>query len=356
MPDSYAAQFIRGTPPITRVLMLAIVLTTLLVYLNVLQPQQLSYSKYYLLRLQLHRIFTCFLYYGKLNLELILHIVFMYRYSTMLEESYTRTSDYFYLLLLVSGLLFVLSNIYYIPLLGSSLSCTITYIWTRRNPQAVVQIMGFISFYAFYLPFIVPLFTLVFEGRVSMDEIVGIIVGHFIYYLQDVYPRVGRSILRTPCWCHRLFNERDTCCEAKKEEKPTRSSRRISDIRKGIQERVQAEDGAGSPEQNGLGLNDSGTVPLIEEKNNSDDEEKNNSDENIVFEENWDSTESNRINENNNDNNNVIENNIGHAADDSSDSFEAISLSDDWDGAAQNEEEDVPDGNPAEEWDSEENA
>lgn len=133
----------------------------------------------------------------------------------MLEESCRRSSDYFYMLLVISGILFVISNVYHIALLGPSLSCTITYIWTRRNPQTIVQIMGFLSFYAFFLPFIVPLFSLVFDGKVSIDELTGIIVGHLVFYLKDVYPRFGRDVLATPCWCHVLFGERCSRCTAR---------------------------------------------------------------------------------------------------------------------------------------------
>lgn len=241
MTNNIVYQFIRGTPPITRILISLIVLTTLLVYLNVLQPHQLTYSRYYLPKLQFHRIITTFLYFGKLNLEVALHIFFFYRYSLMLEESFQRTSDYFYMLLLIAVFLFVLSNIYYIPLLGSSLSCTITYIWTRRNPQTVVQIMGFISFYAFYLPFIVPMFTLIFDGKISMVEIVGIIVGHVIFYLRDVYPRFGRAYLRTPCWCHRLFNEQAECCTAPPPAPAKPRAMKLSDIKRIANETAESE-------------------------------------------------------------------------------------------------------------------
>lgn len=247
MSNNIILGFVQSTPPITRVLVSAVMATTLLVYLNVLSPNQLTYSRYYLPRLQIHRGLTTFLYFGQINLEVALHILFLFRYSAMLEESCARTSDYFFMLLVIMGMLFLLSNIYYIPLLGPSLSCTITYIWTRRHPQTIVQIMGFVSFYAFYLPFIMPLFTLIFEGKVSMDEIVGIIVGHVIYFLRDVYPHIGSAFLRTPCWCHRLFNERGECCEAGSGE---RKKKRLRDLPRAAGGGESGQDGsaAGAPD------------------------------------------------------------------------------------------------------------
>lgn len=219
--------FLRNTPRLTRAFILTIAAVNLLVYLGAIYPHQLTYSRYYIPKLQLHRIFTSFLYFGQLNLEVALHILFLYRYSSMLEESCHRTSDYFYLLLLVSGILFAIGNVYHIPLYGSALSSTITYIWTRRNPQAIVQIMGFVSFYAFYLPFIVPITTLIFEGKISIDETMGILVGHLIFYFKDVYPRFGRNFLATPCWCHRLFREPCESCRS-----PRRRRQTIKELKK----------------------------------------------------------------------------------------------------------------------------
>ncbi|KAI4292932.1 Derlin-2/3 [Pancytospora philotis] len=240
MASSIVAEFIYSTPPITRILTALIVLVTLLVYLHALQPHQVMYSRFYLPKLELHRLFTTFLFFGQPSIEVALHVIFFYRYSLMLESSYGRTSDYAYMLAIIMVLLLVMSSIYYVPLLGPSLSCTITYIWTRKNPYAIVQIMGFISFYAFYLPFLVPMFTLIFDGKVSMDEIVGIIVGHVVYYLQDVYPRFGKDLLKTPCWCHRLFNERGECCGVPTAAVGARRGRRIGEGR-ARQAAVEAE-------------------------------------------------------------------------------------------------------------------
>lgn len=214
MQSEFFTTFLSNTPRVTRILILAISFISLLVYLGILHPHQLIYSRYHLPTFQFYRLFTSFLYFGNLSVEVALHILFFFRYSSMLEESCSKTSDYFYLLCIIFLVLSLLSSIYYIPLLGPALSSTITYIWTRRNPQAVVQIMGFISFYAFYLPFLVPMFTLILEGKISIDELIGLLVGHLVFFLKDVYPSLGSDILATPCWCHWLFNE--LCAKCKK--------------------------------------------------------------------------------------------------------------------------------------------
>lgn len=203
-------------PPVTRYIALSIALVTLLVYTDTVSPYSLFYSPLFMKRLEVWRMVTTFLYFGKPTLDVFMHIVFLYRYSRMLEEGCVNTSEYFWLVLVVSSILFGVSNIYGIPMLGTSFSATITYIWTKRNPRAIVQIFGFISFPAFYLPFILPGFMLLSRRSISLDDILGIVVGHIFYYFRDVYPRWGSNVLGTPCWVKRLFGEHPSeCCRSK---------------------------------------------------------------------------------------------------------------------------------------------
>jgi hypothetical protein len=127
----------------------------------------------------------------------------------MLEEGYTNTSDYFYMLVLVCMSLFLFSNIFYIPILGPCLSSVITYVWTRKNPTTHVQLLGCVIFPAFYLPFIVPIFTLISERKIPRDDLLGIIVGHLYYFFKFVYPTFGKDVLETPRIVKKMFCEDD---------------------------------------------------------------------------------------------------------------------------------------------------
>lgn len=212
MSDAFLLGQIFRVPPVTRCLALSIVLVTLLVYTDTVSPYTLFYSPLFLKRFEVWRILTSFLYFGKPTLDVFMHIVFLYRYSRMLEEGCTGVTEYFWLVLVVSCVLFAVSNIYGIPTLGTAFSATITYIWTKRNPRAIVQIFGFVSFPAFYLPFILPGFMLLSRKSISIDDILGIAVGHVFYYFKDVYPRWGSNVLATPCWVKRLFGEHPVNC------------------------------------------------------------------------------------------------------------------------------------------------
>lgn len=218
MSNYFLLEQVFRVPPVTRCIAISIVLVTLLVYTDTVSPYSLFYSPLFLKKFEVWRVFTTFLYFGKPTLDVFMHIVFLYRYSKMLEEGCINTSDYFWMILVISSILFVISNIYGIPTLGTSFSSTITYIWTKRNPRAIVQIFGFISFPAFYLPFILPGFMLLSRRSISIDDILGIAVGHVFYYFRDVYPRWGRNVFATPCWVKRIFNEHpvNCCIDSKK--------------------------------------------------------------------------------------------------------------------------------------------
>ncbi|KAM0674628.1 hypothetical protein GVAV_001815 [Gurleya vavrai] len=215
MTENFIFRTWQTTPPLTKSIAVLCCLISLLVYIKAISPFYLSYSTFYLKKLQIWRLLTCFFYFGPLNIDTALHIIFLCRYSRMLEDGFLHTSDYFYMLSIVMTLLFTASLYLKVTVLGSCLSSTITYVWTRKNPNTHVQLLGCVIFPAFYLPFIVPLFTFISEKKIPVEEAMGIIVGHLYYYFKFVYPRFGKDILKTPRILKRLFGE----IEKKKEEK-----------------------------------------------------------------------------------------------------------------------------------------
>jgi len=108
------------TPPITRIIFILSILTSFLVYLNIISPFTLQFSYYYISKLQLWRLITCFFYFGKLNVETIFHIIFLTRYSRMLEEN-MLLSEYIYILF-TSILILYITNLFVYIRLSNSLS------------------------------------------------------------------------------------------------------------------------------------------------------------------------------------------------------------------------------------------
>lgn len=73
-----------------------------------------------------------------------------------------------------------------IPFLGSALSSSLVYIWSRRNPETRLSFLGLLVFTAPYLPWVLMAFSLVLHGTVPKDEICGVIVGHSEYRLCEL--------------------------------------------------------------------------------------------------------------------------------------------------------------------------
>lgn len=132
-----------------------------------------------ILNSQYWRLLTTFVYFGPLSLDLLFHVFFLQRYSRLLEESSGRSpAGFSWLLLYATSILLCLSPLLSIPFLGSALSSSLVYIWSRRNPETRLSFLGLLVFTAPYLPWVLMGFSLVLHGTVPKDEICGVIVGH----------------------------------------------------------------------------------------------------------------------------------------------------------------------------------
>lgn len=122
---------------------------------------------------------TTFVYFGPMNLDLLYHIFFLQRYSRLIEESSGRSPAHFsWLLVFASTVLLCIAPIFSMEFLGFALSSTLTYIWSRKNPDALLSFLGLLVFKAPYLPWVLLCFSLVLYGTVPKDDMCGIVVGH----------------------------------------------------------------------------------------------------------------------------------------------------------------------------------
>lgn len=207
-------QWFYELPLCTRLWTTATVLASLLTYTKVLTPFQLFYtfrSVYY--KSQYWRILTTFIYFGPPSLDLLFHVFFMQRYSRLLEQASGPSSAVFsWLLLYATSSLLVLSTVFTtsMPFLGSALSSTLVYIWSRRNPDTRLSFLGLLVFTAPYLPWVLMAFSLFMHGTIPKDEILGVIVGHVYYFFADVWPglREGSRPMDPPEWWMRMWEGR----------------------------------------------------------------------------------------------------------------------------------------------------
>eukprot|EP01095_Lingulamoeba_sp_RSL-Kostka_P006473 TRINITY_DN202_c1_g1_i1.p1 TRINITY_DN202_c1_g1~~TRINITY_DN202_c1_g1_i1.p1 ORF type:complete len:237 (-),score=45.10 TRINITY_DN202_c1_g1_i1:216-926(-) len=210
----------RNLPLVTKTWMTGCFITSAAVHFDLLTPFAL-YLNFDLIwyKYEVWRLITNFLYFDKFSINFVFHMYFLVMHSSQLEDGSFRgnTAGYFYMLFLgalsLIGIDFLLY--YYYPFflrlfLASSLNLMIVYVWGRRNPNNIINILGIYSVRAPYLPWVLVGFGLLLGGfHAIFDDILGIIVGHVYFYLEDIYPqyRPGRRILKTPNFLKQWFGE-----------------------------------------------------------------------------------------------------------------------------------------------------
>eukprot|EP00455_Lapot_gusevi_P008635 TRINITY_DN1378_c0_g1_i9.p1 TRINITY_DN1378_c0_g1~~TRINITY_DN1378_c0_g1_i9.p1 ORF type:complete len:244 (-),score=51.61 TRINITY_DN1378_c0_g1_i9:387-1010(-) len=191
-------------PPITRAYMTGALLTTAACAFDLISPFSLYFSWDLMIsKGQVWRLITNFFFFGaNFSLDFIFHMFFLVRYSRSLEEGSFRgrTADFFWMLFLGAVVMSLLAPVLKLNFLGPSLTFMMVYVWGRRNPYARMNLLGVFNFTAPYLPWVLLSFSFML-GSSGVVDVLGIMVGHLYYYLEDVYPLMIPShfrFLKTP--------------------------------------------------------------------------------------------------------------------------------------------------------------
>ncbi|KAI5989996.1 Der1-like protein [Pisolithus albus] len=181
-------------PPITRAWLALAVTTSLAVQCQVVTPLQLYFSfRSAFTNAQPWRMLTTFFYFGPFSLDFVFHLFFFMRYSRMLEESSfaNKKADYFWLLFVSSAMLLLLSPLFNLPFLSSSLAFVPIYVWSRRHPSIPISLFGIFTISAPYLPLALVLFSWVISGtwKAAAGDLIGCAVGHVGWFVRDVWAR-----------------------------------------------------------------------------------------------------------------------------------------------------------------------
>jgi len=206
----------RNMPLITKSYMTGCFATTLVVYLDIVSPLALYLNFQLVFRdYELWRLLSNFFFFDYFGLNFFFHMFFLVRHSKLLEESSFRgrTADFLFMYLFGAFLLLLIDYAFYlghwfpkIMFLAPSLAFMIVYVFGRRNPHITMSFLGLFNFPAPYLPWVILGFGL-FLGHSPIFDLLGIVIGHFYYFLEDVYPQIsGRRILRTPGFLKQIFD------------------------------------------------------------------------------------------------------------------------------------------------------
>lgn len=117
---------------------------------------------------------------------------FLVRYSRLLEEGEFRNRSAKYVWMLLFGWVHISVAASYLQVhfLGSALTFMMAYVWGRRNEDVKMSFLGFLTFHAPYLPWVMLAFSVVIGNSIMMD-VLGIAVGHWYYFWEFVFPVVA---------------------------------------------------------------------------------------------------------------------------------------------------------------------
>eukprot|EP00543_Licmophora_paradoxa_P014452 CAMPEP_0202474054 /NCGR_PEP_ID=MMETSP1360-20130828/92176_1 /ASSEMBLY_ACC=CAM_ASM_000848 /TAXON_ID=515479 /ORGANISM="Licmophora paradoxa, Strain CCMP2313" /LENGTH=231 /DNA_ID=CAMNT_0049101151 /DNA_START=379 /DNA_END=1074 /DNA_ORIENTATION=- len=177
-------------PPISRMYLTGAFLTTAACAVDLVTPFSLYFNWDLIFQNgQVWRLITTFLFFGAFSMDFLFHMYFLVRYCRLLEEGDFRGRVANFILMLLFGVVSMTIVAAYmdVQFLGNALTFMMTYVWGRRNPDVKMSFLGFFTFNAPYLPWVMLGFSVLLGHSVTID-LIGIVVGHCYYFLEYVYP------------------------------------------------------------------------------------------------------------------------------------------------------------------------
>jgi len=181
-------------PLVSRMYLTGAFLTTAACAVDIITPFSLYFNWRLVYQGQVWRLITSYLFFGVFSVDFLFHMYFLVRYSRLLEEGdfRGRTANYVYMLLFGIANMTLVATYTNVHFLGSALTFMMVYVWGRRNEDIKMSLLGFFTFNAPYLPWVMLAFSVLLGNAVTMD-LIGIAVGHLYYFLEYVYPVIAST-------------------------------------------------------------------------------------------------------------------------------------------------------------------
>mmetsp|Transcript_6844 Transcript_6844/g.11342 ORF Transcript_6844/g.11342 Transcript_6844/m.11342 type:complete len:241 (-) Transcript_6844:275-997(-) len=205
-------------PVISRIYLTGAFLTTTACAVDIVTPFSLYFNWDLIFKEgQVWRLVTSYLFFGAFSIDFLFHMYFLVRYCRLLEEGdfRGRTANFVMMLLFGIGCMTMVASYTGVRFLGSALTFMMLYVWGRRNDDVKMSFLGFFTFHAPYLPYVMLTFSVLMGNSVTID-LIGIAVGHCYYFLEYVYPKLAeirewriRRLLEPPAVLHWLCGSYD---------------------------------------------------------------------------------------------------------------------------------------------------
>lgn len=180
---------ISKTPPVTRLYLTASFVCTLLSFLVLGNrfPGVLLLDWPAVIKLQLWRPLTSFLYFGPFGINFLLTIQFIWQYMSQVEKLHYARPEKFVMLMAFGSASLLLSYFFLgisTQYLGHNLSTYLVYIWSKMFEGMSVNMMGLLTLPAEMLPWFFCAQTFVVDGMFPVADLLGILIGHIYLYFE----------------------------------------------------------------------------------------------------------------------------------------------------------------------------
>ncbi|EZG43806.1 Der1-like family protein [Gregarina niphandrodes] len=209
--EQFVQDTVRNVPPITRCLLIVSTGLMILTSLELVSPYSLYFDPQAIYgKKEVWRLVTSVLYFGSLGIQFLWTSYIVLLYCGKLEsENYEGDKLKFgwRLLLIVLGVWTCGTLFPYSLFLSSMFLSTLMYVWSRKNPDVIMNVLLF-NVQAPWLSWVMLGFQYL-VGRGVFDHLVGILLGHLVYFLDDIYPTMpassGKKPLDPPLWVRAFF-------------------------------------------------------------------------------------------------------------------------------------------------------
>ncbi|KAI9193735.1 derlin-1 [Polychytrium aggregatum] len=201
--------WLMALPIVTRFLFVSTITITLVCNIGLISPQYMIFRlPLVVYKLQVWRLFTAF-FVNQLSFNFLIHLYFLYQYSKNLETSLfsNRPADYAFFIAFSMATILILGWIVNSVSFSESLLLAIIYVWSQYFREMDVSFMFGVRFKAVFLPWAMVAMDYLMGYGLNIGKVVGILVGHFYYFLEKVYPESNgqAKILQTPAIFERFL-------------------------------------------------------------------------------------------------------------------------------------------------------
>ncbi|OQR77295.1 derlin-1-like [Tropilaelaps mercedesae] len=201
------ADWFRSLPLLTRYWFGMSIVFPVLGRFKIISPYHLIFIYHNVFKqFQIWRPFTAVFFYP-VGFHYLVNLYFLYSYSVRLETSaYSgRPAEYLFMLLFNFVCILVVAIFSEIQLLMDPMVLSVLYVWCQLNKDQIVPFWFGTRFKAIYLPWVLFAFNMVISGG-GLYELIGILVGHFYFFLNFQYPQEGgRQLLHVPNILYKYF-------------------------------------------------------------------------------------------------------------------------------------------------------